>query len=169
MKKSLFAITTCLLFAGILSAQVTERKGWPSKDRLDFIRECIKTATPNLGADTALFYCWCMQEKVEQKYPTVELAGKLTEADMKSEAWKKDIQACVNGGGWPSEDKDGFMSECVNAAKANMSEEKAKNYCECMLYKIEKKYPNIKAMPEVNDAFLSSPEFKQWAKDCINF
>ena len=168
MKKINAYLIICL-FIGMQSFAQGEKKGWPSEERYNFIRECISTATPNLGEDSARFYCWCMQFKVEKKYPTIEAASTITEADMSTPEWQKDIKDCISGGTWTKEDRSNFLSECTGAAKEGMTAEKAKNYCECMLFKLEKKYPNPDDMGEITEAKLNSPDWKKMIQDCIDF
>ena len=78
-----------LLFTGNIFAQPgAPKKGWPSVERYDFITECIRTAKEGMSEDSARFYCYCMQFKVEAKYPTIEEAGKITKNDMESPEWQ---------------------------------------------------------------------------------
>ena len=46
-----------------------------------------------------------------------------------------------NNGRWPSNDEDKFTNDCVRTATPNVGETRAKEYCSCMLGKIEKLYP----------------------------
>jgi hypothetical protein len=57
--------------------------GWPQKDRDDFIGSCVDKAYESSG-DRALSenYCECMLGKIEQKYPNIEDAKKLTDTDI---------------------------------------------------------------------------------------
>ena len=164
--------TIALLFIGYClntSAQTGERKGWPSKDRYEFIRSCIETASPGLGEDKARYYCWCMQEKMEIKYPTIESASRLTEADINTPEWQKEIQGCRDHEGWSAKDRADFLSECKNAAKEGLGEEKATNYCECVLYKMERKYPKAEDAGEITEEKLNTPAFKKMMQDCLAF
>ena len=124
-----------------------------------------------MGMDSARFYCYCMQEKVEQKYPTIEEASKITDADMRTPAWQKDIESCVSSvGSWAPKDRSDFVSECVKAAKSGLGEDGARKYCECMLYKIEKKYPNPNdAIAALTPEALATPEWKKIIQDCKDF
>ena len=52
----------------------------------------------------------------------------------------KKIKGCL-GGTWRTEERVAFISTCIESAvKGGMSEEKSKNYCEFMVYKVEKIY-----------------------------
>lgn len=153
------------------AGEPVEKKGWPSSERADFIRECIKTAKVNMGEDSARSYCYCMQEKVEKKYPTIEAAGKITSADMQSPGWQKDIKDCIaSSGTWPTIERKAFITECVKSATAGgLTEDKAKSYCSCMLFKIEKKFPNAADAGSITEETLQTPEFKKMLKDCLEF
>jgi hypothetical protein len=171
MKKILL---TCLvisfLFISNSFAQETgEKKGWPSIERYSFISECIKEAKSGLSEDSARFYCYCMQEKVETNYPTIEQAAKITEADMQSETWQKDIKSCL-GGFWGTAEREAFLTECMESAKKDNSNfEKSKSYCECMLYKVEIKYPNPIDAGVLTPEKLNTPEWKKIIQGCLDF
>ena len=49
-----------------------------------------------MSEDSARFCCYCMQEKVERKYPTIEEASKISGNDMQSPEWKKILQGCLD-------------------------------------------------------------------------
>ena len=171
MKKILYLyLVLSVLFAGSSYGQQTgEKKGWPSEERHSFITSCIKEAKLNLSGDSARFYCYCMQDRVEKKYPTIEEAGKITEADMQSEEWQKDIKGCLTGF-WGTSEREAFLTECMESAKkGDVSEAKTKTYCECMLYKIEIKYPNPLDAGELTPEKLNSPEWKKIIKGCLDF
>jgi hypothetical protein len=173
MKKIvLYSLISTLFLSKSFAQEAGEPKkqGWPSVERYAFITECIKTAKVSLSEDSARYYCYCMQEKIEKKYPLIEEAGKITAADMQSPEWKKDIQSCITGAStWSSKDRSGFLEECVGAAKDGMSEQKAKGYCECMLFKIEKKYPNPNDAAGITEETMKSPEWKKMVQDCLDF
>ncbi|HEU4901456.1 MAG TPA: hypothetical protein VFT06_01660, partial [Flavisolibacter sp.] len=63
--------------------------------------------------------------------------------------------------GWPSTEKNMFMSTCVDKAKAGMGETQAKNYCSCMLEKIEEMYPNA-----TDATKLDQEKMTTLAKEC---
>jgi hypothetical protein len=63
---------------------------------------------------------------------------------------------------WSKEEKDSFTTNCVNGATAGMGADKAKSYCDCMLGKIEEKYP--KAAEAGN---LDVNSMTEMAKDCL--
>lgn len=171
MKKLLYThlVISLLFISKSFSQQAGEKKGWPSIERYSFISECIKEAKSGMSEDSARFYCYCMQERVETKYPTIEQAAKITEADMQSEAWQKDIKSCL-GGFWGTSEREAFLTECMETAKkAVVSEEKSKTYCECMLFKVEIKYPNPIDAGILTPEKLNSPEWKKIIKGCLDF
>ena len=121
-----------------------------------------------MSEDSARFYCYCMQERIEKRYPTVDEAAKVTEADMASEAWQQDVKACL-GGTWNTENRAEFMSVCVSNAKSGIGEEKAKIYCECMMFKIEKAYPSYAEADKLTVEKLSTPAWKKIVQGCMDF
>lgn len=169
MKKNIpLLIISLLLAAGKLFAQTGENKGWPSADRYSFISECIKTAKTAFSLDSARFYCYCMQEKVEARYPKAEDVDSLTEETMNSPEWQKEIQNCLRGF-WGTKDRDTFLSECIVAAMEGLDAEKAKNYCECMLFKVELKYPNPEDAGTISEEDMKSPEWQKIIQGCLKF
>jgi hypothetical protein len=169
MKKVLFNCLLLLSVSAALLAQPGEKKGWPSAERNGFITECINSAKAGMSEDSARFYCWCMQEKVEKKYPTIEEASKLTAEEMGSPEWKKEINACLSGGGWKNADRSGFLTNCIETAKAGIGAEKTKTYCECMLFKIEQRFPDPAEAGKLTAEMLNSPEWKKIAQGCMDF
>lgn len=172
MKKILLPyLLVSIVFINKGFAQETgEKKGWSSADRNDFIVECIKSAKVNMAEDSARFYCYCMQEKVEKKYPAIVDAAKLSETDMKSPEWLKEIKSCLTSGtAWSAKDCSDFLSECIESAKPGMSEQKAKNYCGCMMFKIEKMYPNPADAGSITKEDLQSPAWKKRIQSCLEF
>ena len=172
MKKILtsYLSISVLFFSNVLAQETVEKKGWPSSERYTFIAECIKTAKVGMSDDSARSYCYCMQEKIEKKYPTTEDAAKLTSADLETPEWKKEIQNCLAPAStWSTKDRSDFLSECVESAKEGRSEEKAKIYCECMLFKIETRYPNPATAGNINEETLKTPDWKKMIQDCSEF
>lgn len=171
MNKILFALLfISLLFTSKSFAQPPgEKKGWPSADRYAFISECIKTAKASLGEDSARFYCYCMQFKVEAKFPTVAAASSITAEDMQTPEWQKEIKNCL-AGFWATNNREAFLSNCIETAqKGGLSKEKSKNYCECMLFKIEIRFPNPADAEKLTPEKLSSPEWKKIIQGCLDF
>ncbi len=150
-------------------AQTTgEKKGWPSNERTTFITECINTAKKNMSSDSARHYCYCMQEKMETKYPDIADANKVTAKDLASPEWVKEIRSCI-GGTWSAKDREEFVSSCVNSAKASLGETKAKSYCECMMFKIEKLYPNATDAAKITAEDFKTDSWQKLIKGCLDF
>jgi len=169
MKKIFFfSLLFSVLCSATLFAQPGENKGWPSAERYSFLNECIKTASAAMSGDSARFYCYCMQEKVEKKYPDVKDAAKLSQDDMQTPEWKKEINNCL-GGTWSSKDRSDFLTNCVASAKDGIGAEKAKTYCECMLFKIEQRYPSSDDAAKLTAEDLQTPAWKIIAKGCLDF
>jgi hypothetical protein len=170
MKKILLApLAISLLFVSKTFAQETgEKKGWPSAERYGFISECIKEAKAGMSEDTARFYCYCMQEGVEKKYSVIEDAAKITEADMRSEEWQKAIRSCL-GGFWGTAEREAFLTECMASSPSTVPANKSKTYCECMLFKVEMRYPNPLEAVELTAEKLNSPEWKKIMQGCLDF
>lgn len=64
--------------------------------------------------------------------------------------------------GWDQGNRTAFMDRCVNDSKGQMDEAKARDYCSCMLEKIEARYPVADSA-----SALSMKELQDMAKDCI--
>lgn len=62
---------------------------------------------------------------------------------------------------WTDEARKNFISSCIENAKA-LGEEKARKYCECMLPKVEARYPN-----PLDTGKMTMEEGMQMAKDCM--
>ena len=161
---SLLSFTFIVIYS---FAQGNAKQEWSSASRYDFIRECIKNAKVNMSTDTAKFYCYCMQEKVEAMYPDTNDVNKLTKQELSKPEWKKNINACLSGT-WPAKERDAFMKSCVENANS-LGEEKAKNYCECMMYKMETFYPNVDDAAKVTAEDLKSERWQKILKSCLNF
>ena len=159
-----------ILFISRSFAQQTgEKKGWPSAERYTFISECITSAKEAMSVDSARFYCYCMQEKIEAKYPTTDEAAKISEADIQSPEWQKVVKSCLNGF-WTTSDREIFLSSCIESVqKGGLSEEKSKSYCECMLFKIEIRFPKAADSESLTPEKLNSPEWKKIVQGCLEF
>ena len=83
--------------------------------------------------------------------------------------WKKSINNCLTESHWDTKNREAFLSDCVNSAKANLGDGKAKSYCECMLFKVEQHYPNPQDVKELTHEKLTSPEWKKIVQGCLDF
>ena len=170
MKKQ-YILSTALFcfFVSIVYCQTGgEKKGWPSNERHTFITECIVTAKKNMSSDSARFYCYYMQEKMEAKYPDFADASKITSKDLASAEWLKEIRSCI-GGTWKKSEREEFVTSCINSAKASLGETKAKNYCECMVFKLEKIYPNADDAAKITAEDFKTDYWQKLIKGCLDF
>lgn len=171
LKLILLSSVTLLASLTVKAQQTGENKGWPSSERYAFITECIKEARSGMSLDTARFYCYCMQETVEAKYPDVNEAAKLSSEELATPAWQKLVKECLYGY-WSGEERDAFLTNCIESAMSEgsgLTKEKATSYCECMLYKIEKKYPNPLDAGNITDETMNTPEMQKLLKGCFSF
>ena len=54
--------------------------------------------------------------------------------------------------GWPQKDKDDFLTSCISeAVKASDNRPLSETYCECMLSKMEMKYPDVNKAATLTD------------------
>jgi len=163
MKKSILIILVSCFIIGKTAGQDSR---WKTTDRVPFITECVKAAKAGMSEDSAKFYCYCMLVKLEVKYPDPNDAGLITEETLNSPEFKKMINDCL-GGYWKTEDRNDFMSSCIGAAKDGMGEEKARSYCECMMFKIEYRYPSYSEANKITKQTLETPEWKKMIQTCL--
>jgi hypothetical protein len=160
---------TCGQADPVAPPPTTVKKGWPSPQRATFISECVKVAKNSMSEDSARHYCYCMEEKMEIKYPDYQDADKITKEELQSAEWKKLINNCLTESHWDTKNRETFLTDCVNSAKTNLGDSKAKSYCECMLYKVEQHYPNPQDAGKLTAEKLASPEWKEIVKGCLDF
>ncbi len=154
---------------GTGSQGTVSKKGWSPEDRADFITECIDVAKKNFSEDSARSYCYCMQEKVELKYPDIKEADKLTTTVLQSPEWQAKLKDCLSFSKWSDADRYEFLDECIQAAKESIGEKKANSYCGCMLYKIERMYPDPKDTDKLTDEVMAGPTWKKIIQACLDF
>src|SRR5687767_4897127 len=160
-------LATGLIGFTAYSQEGGEKNGWTATDRGPFITECVKSAKAGMSEDSAKYYCYCMLEKVEKIYPDpTKATAVLNKNTLSSPEWKKIIMACM-GAYWPAADRKDFMSSCIASATPSIGETKAASYCECMMYKIERRYPNINDANKITEETLSSPEFRALMRSCV--
>lgn len=164
----LSVLLLCFFVTSLIGQTNGEKKGWPSSERYAFITECINTAEKNMSRDSARFYCYCMQEKIEAKYPDTADANKMTDKELSSPEWVKEIKSCI-GGTWQKIEREEFVTSCINSAKASLGETKAKNYCECMMFKIEKIYPNANDAAKITAEDFKTEYWQKLIKGCLDF
>jgi hypothetical protein len=69
---------------------------------------------------------------------------------------------------WSHKDRTEFVNTCVEAAKEGMSEDSASGYCYCMLAKIEKKFPDLNAMSQIDAELMATPEWQKIINNCLS-
>lgn len=68
---------------------------------------------------------------------------------------------------WPQSEKNGFMRSCENKAmEGGASRELASSYCECMMGKMERAYPDIYEAAKLNQSQVDAFTNKN-RKDCL--
>ena len=62
---------------------------------------------------------------------------------------------------WDMKDQNDFIENCVENAKTGIGEAKARKYCDCMLEKVMKRYPDVNDTEE-----MTMGETVELAKEC---
>jgi len=161
-------LVASIIYTGESLAQSKQTKttnNWTAEDRTGFVAECLTNATPVMGEDSARMYCFCMQEKVEKKYPKVTDAAAITDATLNSPIWKKEIASCFLQP-WTEANRVLFLSNCKPEAEQNLGKERGDAYCECMLYKLEVAYPDPLTITE---EAMQSKEWDAHVQDCLKY
>ena len=70
-------------------------EGWTSEQRSRFVEDCYGEAKGGMGDEKARSYCECMQPKLEAKYRSFAEANNITQAELQSEEWLKEVRACL--------------------------------------------------------------------------
>jgi hypothetical protein len=167
MKKIFYTLLPLLILSSVtVYAQPPGVNNWTSKDRKDFVSSCIGTASAGMSVDSARHYCICMLDNIESMYPNSSDAAKISSEDLESPAWKKLVQQCLTGQ-WTSVEREEFISNCVSTAKEHIGEIKATSYCECMLYKVEKAFPDSADADKLTEKLLATPEWQKKLKECL--
>lgn len=161
MKMPILLLLTCFMTMQLFA----QESNWTSKDRNDFVVECVKAAKAGMSEDSAKYYCYCMLTKIEAKYPDTKDAATISEADMASPEWRKMIESCL-GKYWTNDQRNEFMFSCTSAA-TQLGEENAKYYCECMMYKIENKYHSYAEASKITAQTLQKPEWQKLIRSCL--
>ena len=68
----------------------------------------------------------------------------------------------TNTTGWADTTRTGFINNCITESKGKMNEDQAREYCNCMLGKIEAKYPDASTASS-----LTMQEMQSMAQDCV--
>jgi hypothetical protein len=172
MKKITILSAVILISFGFTRAQdpgapaggTTRESKWTGADRSEFITECVNSAKSGMSEDSAKYYCYCMLTKVEEAYPDPKDIGELDEEALDTPEWVAKIEKCL-GGYWPKSAREEFLTSCIKTATPKIGETKAVQYCECMMFKIEHRYPVFTDAINVKDK-LNTPEWKKVISSC---
>jgi hypothetical protein len=157
-----------LLILGILVFTFTglhAQNNWTKQDKDDFISSCVENAK-GMGMDSANRYCSCMMNVMMIKYPKTEEMAKLTAKDFETPAMKAEIKKCLTMR-WPDADRKRFVEGCIGTAKEHLGEAKAKQYCDCMLGKMEVKFETAAEADNITAEELKKPEFMKMIRGCV--
>ena len=155
----------------------TSNEGWTERDRSKFLADCMAGFENNEATGKKL--CPCVLEKLEKKYAS------LSEGDAKGgEAeGKRMATACLeaikgsgdneennndksdNNSSWSRSDENKFIDECAGTATKNVGEERANQYCKCMLNKMKREYSNY-AEAERALSRMTQDQINRLAEDC---
>lgn len=103
------------------------------------------------------------EDETSSKKKNADLSGKEGDSKTGTPKASDDVNKSASyASGWSSSEKETFMSTCVDKAKAGMGEAGAKNYCSCMLGKIEEIYPNAADAGKLDQAKMTD-----LAKECL--
>jgi len=77
-------------------ADNTSSGKWPASEVAAFITNCVSSAQGGkMDGALAQRYCDCMQLKIEQLYPDIRDAAKLTSEDMQSPSMLRLVEDCL--------------------------------------------------------------------------
>ena len=143
---------------------------WSKKFRDKLTQECITKVSETVSATEAFRYCNCLTIKVEAKYPDEdEVQSNLSQADI--ESMKPDCLALTsvqndrsagNSPGWSAEDQREWMDNCTPEAGKTLGRAAANDYCDCVMKKMMKEYPDAKDVGSVSQTHLNA-----LASDCL--
>ena len=157
-----------------------EGGGWSSSDKSKFNRECLSGFTEDNQA-LGRKICPCVLEKYQKKYSNyseVEAANDEAEVTRIALQCKKQLAGNDdednnndinsdddNGGGWTKSDERKFVSECAGDASQKVGEERANQYCSCMLDKFKRKYSSYAAASRAISR-MTADQINEMAVDC---
>jgi hypothetical protein len=137
---------------------------WSKKFRDKLKQECITKVSETVSEGEAARYCNCLNEKIESKYPDEdEVQSNLSQADIDSIkpdclalTSVKNDRSANNTQGWSVEDQRGWMDNCTPGAGKTLGAAAANNYCDCMMRKLMKEYPDSKDIGSVSQSHLNA-------------
>ena len=159
----------------------TSNDGWSEKDNNKFFVDCMSGFVNN--QDMGKKICPCALEKFQKKYSSYndvetksnEAEGNRIGAQCKQELNIDDNNVEVDNdksnynadSGWPEIEIKEFVTNCVKAAEKNgMEYLDAQSYCDCMQYKLEKLYPNVRDS-RLTNLNMESSAMKKMVKSCL--
>lgn len=170
--------------AGGDNAIDTKKSDWSSRERKEWLEECLETSGSTPGAKAI---CFCMLEKIESKYPDpkdAEEAGKeetdmlATECVISNDQYgleddANSIPADGNGSdentdsSWTEEQRREFVHGCTTAAQhtQGFTWQQASQYCDCMTKRVEKSY-SFQEASKLTAADFQTKEWSDESMDC---
>jgi hypothetical protein len=157
----------------------TSNEGWTERDRSKFLADCMGEAGDNQGRAKKI--CSCVLEKLEKKYASLsdadakggEAAGKRLATECVEEIdgnsnnneQNNNDKSDYTSNGWSRSDENKFIDECAGTAAKNVGEERANQYCKCMLNKMKREYSNY-AEAERALSRMTQDQINRLAEDC---
>jgi hypothetical protein len=161
----------------------TSNEGWTERDKSKFFTECMSGFGNNQEMGKKI--CPCALEKFQKKYNSyaeVETKSNEAEGNRIGAQCKEDLNISTNNdntgsnddadadksnyaGGWSRSDENKFIDECAGTATKNVGEERANQYCKCMLNKMKREYSNY-AEAERALSRMTQDQINRLAEDC---
>ncbi|HEY6062900.1 MAG TPA: hypothetical protein VIV35_04795 [Chitinophagaceae bacterium] len=124
-----------------------QKNGWSSSDIRSFNEQCLKTVNNN--EEVAKTFCPCLLEKFQARYASLaEMDKNATEAEGKQAG--EECMALVKGNtdnntnntasNWSKSDENQWMKACTTPLIESLGEQKANNYCSCILDRMKEIY-----------------------------
>ncbi len=158
---------------------IPDSKNWTSSEVRQFVTPCVDKAVENgVSRSKAEIYCNCMQQRMERKFPDASDVSNFDKNSSETKGWIQDCQersgitgtssTSSSSAGWSRKDELEFVNNCVGAAeKGGMEYLDAQSYCDCMQYKLEKLYPDVRDASRLTDADFATPSMKKMIKSCL--
>lgn len=154
---------------------------WSKTYRDKFVEGCVTKASEKVSQSEAYSYCSCMATKVEAKYPNESTVdNSLTSADIETmrvgclpntstqnnpsynQPNNSNNSNNYNNQSWSVADQNEFMDNCTPGASKSLGASQGSSYCDCMLRKLMREYPNSKDVGNVSKEHMS-----QLASECL--
>lgn len=98
------------------------------------------------------------EEESEEEEPTTTKKKKRSSSDDEvtdDESANDEETTSDYAKGWSKADRQNFVSTCAEKASSKMGQEKAEEYCTCMMNKIEKRYPNSADVQQLTESDIT--------------